>query len=132
MVENILYVLPLIFPLTCFLYFIKQLYSTIKSDKKDILEIIISIVFIVFIMTISIIYLKIIARNNLINIEIKILYILFGISLTIPYIIFIKSIKNNTSRSTTKKNGFILIFLWTIIFVLPSIKIILEYFTTEL
>jgi hypothetical protein len=130
--ENILYIFPLIFPLTCFLYFIKQLYSTIKSDKKDILEIIISIIFIVFIMTISIIYLKIIEKNNLINVEIKILYILFGISLAIPYIIFIKSMKKNTSRSTTKKIGFILIFLWTIIFVLPSIKIILEYFTAEL
>jgi hypothetical protein len=122
MQSNVLYVLPLIFPIICFLFSLKRVCLSFKPGKKDISGIFSDIVLPIALITGSVVYLKLIIDNKSITSELVILFISYIVLMILQNFATIKLIKITSNKRL--KN--VITISYIIVFVIPIIKMVLE------
>jgi hypothetical protein len=125
--DDIRYILPLIFPLICFFALLKGLYSSIKSGKEVIGEIISKIILLAVIITASIIYLKVIIDKS-INFETTILFTLSIAWIVVQFLgIFLELLKDGSGIIRTSKTKSVIII---VIFVMGFVILVIPTLIT--
>jgi hypothetical protein len=128
---NILYILPLIFPLIYILILLRGIYLSFISEKKDNFEMFSDIAILTAIVTGSIVYLKLIVDNKSIVIELVTLFISYIIWIILQYFAILEQIKITTNKKLKKDIIIMTTIVFIIIFAIPIIKILSEWIYTK-